>query len=348
MSCPPSLNLLGSDIMSFLNLDLNLLRVFDAVMTELNLTRAADRLATTQPAVSNALKRLRAVVDDDLFIRTAHGVKPTARAEDLRPAIRLALATLESALGTEQKDLSHIKKTLRLCMADSTASLVLPPLIRLVKDVAPNLTLQTLPLLNRDPRPALLKGEIDLAIGSFPGIVAQLTTDQEVESGICHAALYSSAYVCIMRKDHPLADRELTLDAYCAADHVLVNFSGRLQGQADKILQEIGRNRRVMLTVNQFSTAGQIVGGSDLLSVMPSHLIALNRMEPLLVAKKLPFVLPGLKIDLLWHGRDARDPALQWIRASLHAITGNCTAASGQGSVPNSTDSYRCRIAQQD
>ena len=163
--------------MSFLNLDLNLLRVFDAVMTELNLTRAADRLATTQPAVSNALKRLRAVVDDDLFIRTAHGVKPTARAEDLRPAIRLALATLESALGTEQKDLSHIQKTLRLCMADSTASLVLPPLIRLVKDVAPNLTLQTLPLLSRDPRPALLKGEIDLAIGSFPGIVAQLTTD---------------------------------------------------------------------------------------------------------------------------------------------------------------------------
>ena len=321
--------------MSFLNLDLNLLRVFDAVMTELNLTRAADRLATTQPAVSNALKRLRAVVDDDLFIRTAHGVKPTARAEDLRPAIRLALATLESALGTEQKDLSHIKKTLRLCMADSTASLVLPPLIRLVKEVAPNLTLQTLPLLSRDPRPALLKGEIDLAIGSFPGIVAQLTTDQEVESGICHAPLYSSAYVCIMRKDHPLADQELTLDAYCVADHVLVNFSGRLQGQADKILQEIGRDRRVMLTVNQFSTAGQIVGASDLLSIMPSHLIALNRMESLLVSKKLPFALPGLKIDLLWHERDARDPALKWVRSTLQGITGECTATLGQESVLN-------------
>lgn len=321
--------------MSFLNLDLNLLRVFDAVMTELNLTRAADRLATTQPAVSNALKRLRAVVDDDLFIRTAHGVKPTARAEDLRPAVRLALATLESALGSEQKELSHIQKTLRLCMADSTASLVLPPLIRLVKAKAPNLTLQTLPLLSRDPRPALLKGEIDLAVGSFPGIVAQLTTDQDVESGICHAALYSSEYVCIMRKDHPLAESELTLDAYCAADHVLVNFSGRLQGQADKILQGIGRNRRVMLTVNQFSTAGQIVGASDLLSIMPSHLIALSRMESMLVAKKLPFDLPGLKIDLLWHERDARDPALKWIRSTLHDITGNRTASSGPDPVSN-------------
>jgi DNA-binding transcriptional LysR family regulator len=262
-------------MMSFLNLDLTLLRVFDAVMTELNLTRAADRLATTHPAVSNSLKRLRAVVDDELFVRTARGVKPTARAEDLRPAIRLAVTTLESALGTEQKVLSQIKKTLRLCIADSTASLVLPPLVRLVKELAPNLTLQTLPLLSRDPRPAQLKGEIDLAIGSFPDIVAQLTTDQEVESGICHAALYSSEYVCIMRKDHPLADGELTLEAYGAADHVLVNFSDRLQGQADKVLQKIGRARRVMLTVNQFFTAGQIVGGSDLLSVMPIHLIPL-------------------------------------------------------------------------
>lgn len=322
--------------MSFLNLDLNLLRVFDAVMTELNLTRAADRLATTQPAVSNALKRLRAVVDDDLFIRTAHGVKPTARAEDLRPAIRLALATLESALGAEQKDLSHIQKTLRLCMADSTASLVLPPLIRMVKEVAPNLTLQTLPLLSRDPRPALLKGEIDLAVGSFPGIVAQLTTDQDVESGICHAALYSSEYVCIMRKDHPLADQPLTLDAYCAADHVLVHFSGRLQGQADKVLEEIGRDRRVMLTVNQFSTAGQIVGASDLLSIMPRHLIGLNRMESLLVAKKLPFTLPGLTIDLLWHERDARDPASKWIRSTLQGITGNYTANIGHGAASSS------------
>jgi len=329
--------------MSFLNLDLNLLRVFDAVMTELNLTRAAERLATTQPAVSNALKRLRSVVDDELFVRTAHGVKPTARAEDLRPAVRLALATLEAALGSQQKDLTHIRKTLRLCMADSTAALVLPPLIRLVKEVAPSLTLQTLPLLTRDPRPALLRGEIDLAVGSFPGIVAQLTTDQEVESGICHGPLYSSEYVCVMRKGHPLAEEPLTIDSYCAADHVLVNFSGRLQGQADKILAGMGRERRVMLTVNQFFTAGQIVGASDLLSIMPVHLIGLSRMESLLVTRKLPFELPGLKIDMLWHERDARDPALKWVRSTLKTITGAddslpAADAPGQDRLPAMAD----------
>jgi DNA-binding transcriptional LysR family regulator len=92
-----------------------------------------------------------------------------------------------------------------------------------------------------------------------------------------------------------------------------------------------------MLTVNQFSTAGQIVGASDLLSVMPSHLIALNRMESLLVAKKLPFTLPGLKIDLLWHERDVRDPALKWVRSTLRGIADRCTSTIGQGYETDST-----------
>jgi len=307
--------------MSFLNLDLNLLRVFDAVMTELNLTRAADRLATTQPAVSNALKRLRSVVDDELFIRTAHGVKPTPRAEDLRPAVRLALATLEAAFGADQNDLSSLKKILRLCMADSTAALILPPLVGLMKRIAPKLTLQTLPLISRDPRSALLRAEIDLAVGSFPGVVAQLTAEQGLETGICHGKLYSSEYVCIMRKGHPLENVELTLDNYCEADHVLVSFSGRLQGQVDKVLAGLGRQRHIVLTVNQFSTAGQIVEASDLLSIMPVHVISSSRMESVLVSKKLPFDLPGLKIDMLWHERDDCDPALKWIRSALQTIT---------------------------
>lgn len=136
-------------------------------------------------------------------------------------------------------------------------------------------------------------------------------------------------------KGHPLAERELTLDEYCAADHVLVNFSGRLQGQADKILAEMGRERRVMLTVNQFATAGQIVGSSDLLSIMPIHLITLSRMESVLVSKPLPFALPGLKIDMLWHERDARDPALKWVRSTLQAVTApDARLTSEQGGEP--------------
>jgi DNA-binding transcriptional LysR family regulator len=310
-----------SDIMSFLNLDLNLLRVFDAVMTEKNLTRAAGRLATTQPAVSNALKRLRYVLDDELFTRTPHGMKPTARAEDLQPAVRLALQTLEAAIASDEKDLSHIKKTVRLCMADSTAALLLPSLVRRVKQIAPKLTLLTLPLLTRDPRPALLRNEIDLALGYFPGVAAQLNAEQDAESTLCHRPLYSGEYVCVMRRNHPLASVELTLDRYCEADHVLVSFSGRSQGQADKVLASMGRDRNVVLTVNQFYTAAQIVEASDLLTIMPLHLVASNRMETLLVSKNLPYTMPSLQIDMLWHERDARDPAHKWMRSVLPEIT---------------------------
>ncbi|MBK4735174.1 LysR family transcriptional regulator [Noviherbaspirillum pedocola] len=313
--------------MSFTNLDLNLLRVFDAVMTELNLTRAADRLATTQPAVSNALKRLRYVLDDELFIRTAHGVKPTARALALRPAVRSALETLEAAIGPEKSDLVDVSKTLRLCMADSTAARVLPPLIPLLKRAAPRLTLQILPLLSRDPRESLIRGEIDLAVGSFPGIVAQIDAEQEVDSGICHDPLYSGEYVCVMRKDHPLARQELTLDRYCEADHVLVNFSGRMQGQADKLLAAMGRERRIVLTVNQFTVGAQIAAASDLLTIIPIQLIATTRMDDLLTWTRLPFALPPLRIDMLWHEREVRDLAHRWLRGALQEITNDLAGA---------------------
>jgi len=313
--------------MSFTNLDLNLLRVFDAVMTELNLTRAADRLATTQPAVSNALKRLRYVLDDELFIRTAHGVKPTARAMALRPAVRSALETLEAAIGPEKSDLVDVSKTLRLCMADSTAARVLPPLIPLLKRAAPRLTLQILPLLSRDPRESLIRGEIDLAIGSFPGIVAQIDAEQEVDSGICHDPLYSGEYVCVMRKDHPLARQELTLDRYCEADHVLVNFSGRMQGQADKLLAAMGRERRIVLTVNQFTVGAQIAAASDLLTIIPIQLIATTRLDDLLTWTRLPFELPPLRIDMLWHEREVRDLAHRWLRGALQEVTSDLAGA---------------------
>lgn len=307
--------------MSFLNLDLNLLRVFDAVMIEQNLTRAAVRLATTQPAVSNALKRLRHELHDELFIRIPHGVRPTSRAEDLQPAVRHALQTLETAIASQETDLSTIKKTFRLSMADSTASLMLPALVSRVKKVARKLNLLTLPLLTRDPRPALFRNEIDLALGYFPGVVAQLNAEQVIESTLCHCRLYSGEYVCVMRRNHPLAQGQLTLQQFCAADHILVSFSGRLQGHADKVLASLGFERNVVLTVNQFYTAAQIVEASDLLLIMPRHLIALHRMERLLVARKLPFTMPGFHIDMLWHGRDRRDFVHRWIRSTLCDIT---------------------------
>jgi DNA-binding transcriptional LysR family regulator len=306
--------------MSFRTFDLNLLRIFDAIMTEQNLTRAAERLATTQPAVSNALKRLRETLDDELLVRTAHGMKPTARAEELWPAVRSALSSLEAAIAPENFDVSETQATFRLAMADSTASLLLPRLLRAIKKEAPGLDIRMLPLTTRDPRAMLLQSDIDMAIGNFPGVVSQLSGGQTSVSAIRHQRLYSSESVCIMRKDHPLAAVELTVDNYCAAHHALVSFSGRAHGPADEALAAMGRQRRIALTVNQFYTVGRVVAGTDLISVVPRHLVASTGVIESLVARELPFALPVVHVDMLWHERDTRNPSHKWIRGQFASI----------------------------
>ena len=306
--------------MSFRTFDLNLLRIFDAIMTEQNLTRAAERLATTQPAVSNALKRLRETLDDELLMRTAHGMKPTARAEELWPAVRSALSSLEAAIAPENFDVSETQATFRLAMADSTASLLLPRLVRAIKQEAPGLDIRMLPLTTRDPRAMLLQSDIDMAIGNFPGVVSQLSGGQTSVSAIRHQRLYSSESVCIMRKDHPLAQGELTVDSYCSAHHALVSFSGRAHGPADEALAAMGRQRRIALTVNQFYTVGRVVAGTDLISVVPRHLVASTGVIESLVAKELPFTLPVVHVDMLWHERDTRNPSHKWIRGQFAGI----------------------------
>lgn len=301
--------------MSFLTLDLNLLRVFDAVMTEQNLTRAASRLAMTQPAVSNAVKRLRDALGDELLIRTAHGVKPTARAESLWPAVRRALADLEEAVAPRSFELAKATATFRMAMADATAGLLLPPLVRLIENEAPGIDIRMVPLTTREPRPMLLRGDIDLAIGFFPGVVAQL--QGATETPVRHERLYAGEYVCVMRKEHPLADKELTTDLYCDANHLLVSFSGRARGLVDDALVTLNRERRILLTVNQFFTAGKVVAASDLLMVIPHHLIEATGMSNQLIQKPLPFKLPDVHIDMLWHERDARSPGHRWLREQL-------------------------------
>jgi DNA-binding transcriptional LysR family regulator len=317
--------------MSFLTLDLNLLRVFDAVMTEQNLTRAASRLAMTQPAVSNALRRLRDSLGDELLIRTAHGVKPTPRAEHLWPSVRQALSALEEAIAPEQNfDIANAHNTFRLAMADATAALWLPALVRSIEREAPKLTIRMVPLTTREPRPMLLRGDIDLAVGFFPGVTAQLAGGQGASvSPIRHEQLYSGRYVCVMRKDHPLAKEELTVDNYCAANHLLVSFSGRAHGLVDEALAKIGRERRILLTVNQFFTAGRVVATSDLITVLPRHLIASTGITGALVTKELPFDLPNVHVDMLWHERDTRSPAHKWLRGHLSGTTSETFAKAG-------------------
>ena len=300
--------------MSFLNLDLNLLRVFDEVMAERNLTRAADNLALTQPAVSQSLKRLREALDDELFIRTAHGVRPTPYAEGIWPPIRDAMDALQASLVPSNFKPSSANNNFRLSMADATAATLVPMIVRETESQAPFISFRILPLNTRDPRKLLDDGEIDLAVGYFPTAVVALSAP-DAPDAIRHQRLYEGEYVVVMRRGHPLEELELSLDGYCSAHHLLVSFSGRPFGFIDEALAGMGRRRHITMTVNQFFTAGQVVSQSDLLTVLPRHFLEATGLAHDLSVRALPFSVGAVHVEMLWHRRHHRDAPHQWLRA---------------------------------
>lgn len=302
--------------MSFRTLDLNLLRVFDQVMAEQNLTRAAERLAMTQPAVSNALKRLREALGDELLTRTAFGVKPTPRAEALWPEVRAALSRLRDVIEPASFDPRTEAVNFRIAMADATAATLMPALISAIEKEQAITNIRVLPLTTRDPRAWLEKGEADFAVGYFPDAVAALSA-QGSQAALHHQRLYDGEYVCVMRKGHPLAHQRLTLDAFCQAHHLLVSFSGRAHGFVDQALAAVGRTRRVVLTVNQFFTAGRVVAHSDLLTVLPREFLPATGMEDQLAIQPIPLNLQRVHVEVLWHQRHDRHPAHAWMRALI-------------------------------
>jgi DNA-binding transcriptional LysR family regulator len=304
---------------NFRTLDLNLLRVFDQVMAERNLTRAARNLSMTQPAVSNALNRLRDALGDRLVARSGYGVEPTPKALALWPAVSDALRQLESSIAPGDFDPAQATNTFTLAMADATAAEVVPGLVEALERGAPGISIRIQPLTTRDPRRLLDEGTVDLAVGFFPAVLADLTA-QAQGGGLAafeHERLYDGTYVCVMRKGHRLANEELTLDRFCAARHMLVSFSGRPYGFIDEALASLGRQRRVVLTVNQFFTAGRVVETSDLLTVLPRHFISVTGREQELVHRTLPFDVPPVHVDSLWHRRQRQRPEHAWLRQAV-------------------------------
>ena len=304
---------------NFRTLDLNLLRVFDEVMAERSLTRAARKLSLTQPAVSNALRRLRDTLGDELVRRSGQGMEPTPRALAIWPSVREALQQLQEALIPNEFVPAQAASTFVLAMADATAAELMPGLIEILEHEAPGVAMRVLPLATRDPRRLLDEESCDLAVGYFPSLLADLTA--QAESGaplpFLHKRLYDGEYVCVMRKDHPLASGPFTLNRYCAARHMLVSFSGRPYGFIDESLALLGRKRQVVLTVNQFFTAGRVVANSNLLTVLPRHFVGVTGMAAQLVLRPLPFKVSPVHVDAVWHRRSQQRSAHLWLRQAL-------------------------------
>jgi len=291
-------------------------------MTEGSLTRTAQALAITQPAASHALKRLHEAVGEALFVRSAAGMKPTSRAESLWPQVRAALAGLQRALAPQDFDPARDEANFRLAMSDASAAMLAPPLVRAIEAAGARVNLRVMPLTTRDPRQLLRNGDADLAIGHFPEAIAALVAEG-AEAPLQHQRLHETHYVCVMRRGHALAGRPLTLEAYCNAHHLLVSASGRAYGAIDQVLAALGRQRRLLLTVNQFFTAGQVLMQSDLIAVLPLSFMPATGSADQLVTRPLPFDLAPVAVQMLWPVRHDGDPAQRWLRDALAKAAGN-------------------------
>jgi DNA-binding transcriptional LysR family regulator len=287
------------------------------VMVERNVTRAAEKLAMTQPAVSNALRRLRESIGEELFVPGSTGVAPTPRATALWPAVRQALGTLREVFDPQAFDPRHDERRFRLTMADATASVLLPPFVEDVVSNGWQVRLDIEPLTTRDPRSQLDRGQVDVAVGFFPDVARQLAAAGG-ESEFVLDPMYDCEYVVVMRGRHPLASRAaLTLDDYVLADHVRVSFAGRPHGFVDEALTRLSRTRRVVLVINHFATAVEVLRQADLLAVFPRSYLPASGGQGDLVVRPMPFEMPRIEIGVLWHRRHERDPAHTWLRDTV-------------------------------
>jgi DNA-binding transcriptional LysR family regulator len=319
--------------MNFRTLDLNLLRVFDVVMVERNVTRAAEQLAMTQPAVSNALRRLRDAIGEELFVSGSAGVTPTPQATALWPTVRHALGALRELLAPQGFDPALDERQFGLVMADATAAVVVPLLVSALERQRSRVALRVEPLTTRDPRALLERGAVDAAIGFFPEVAQALAAETMLGEFLLQP-LYDCDYVCVMRRDHPLVgSAPLTLDQFCDASHVRVSFAGRSQDFVDAALAKLGRSRRVVLVLNQFATAAQAVCGSDLIVVLPRRYVPVCGVTSELAVADLPLEMPVIEISLLWHRRHERDPAQRWLRDILKDVA-TTAVDKARGSTP--------------
>jgi DNA-binding transcriptional LysR family regulator len=231
--------------------------------------------------------------------------------------VRAALEGLHDAFDPQGFDPQVDARTFTLAMADATAALMVPAHVDALRRERARVDMRFIQLATRDPRALLEQGHADIALGFFPEVAAEQAA--QGDGGTTRLdALYGCEYVCVLRREHALAaDGALTLDAYCAADHLRVSFAGRPRGFVDEALARLGRERRVMITVNQFFTAGCVVHQSDLVTVLPRSFVPATGYREQLAMRPLPFDLPGIDVGLLWHRRHESDTGQRWLRETL-------------------------------
>jgi len=291
--------------MNLRTLDLNLLVVFDALMKERGVSRTADRIGLSQPAVSHALQRLRTYFHDPLLVRSSTGMQPTEKALELAPAVRDALRQIESVLDHgEAFRPEEARRTFTIGMSDYSGLVLLPGLLRAFQSRSPDSVLHVR-AINRETGPILLdKAEIDLAVG----IQAKINPSHR------HALLFRDEWVAICCRHGPYADGEISAKRYAAARHLNVSTHGESTHRLDPRFAQLGLRRHVVASTSHFLLAPQLIRESTMIATVARRLA--HHFAPMhdLVVKELPFLEADFENQMLWHHFATRVPANRWLR----------------------------------
>jgi DNA-binding transcriptional LysR family regulator len=290
-------------------IDLNLLPLLDALLTERHVTRAAKTVGLSQPAASRALGRLRALFGDPLLVRSGPGLALTPRAEALRDPVRRALGLVQGAVDTPSRfDPASARRTARFMSDDYSELVLLPGLLDRLTRKAPGVDVWVHPLHGSTTQP-LVDGEADF-------MIMPIREGERAAPGVRFDPLYSDRFVCMVKRGHPVAKRP-TLDRFLAARHAFIAPRARRGGPVDDALAARGKERHIALTVPHFLVMPFLVASSDLVLTLGERIARVySRFLPVVLFKP-PLALPGFTIGLYWHEKDANDPALAWLRAEI-------------------------------
>lgn len=287
-------------------LDLNLLKAFDALMRERNVTRAAQRLSLTQPAVSGILNRLRDSFGDPLFVRAQRGITPTPRALALSEPIRRVLQDVDRLLQPDRFDPAQADFTVCIAATDYALRAVVVPLIATLHPLAPGIRVAVRTVSDTSLPEQMERGELDLA----------LLTPQTAPPDLHSRHLFDERYVCILGDHHVLAARKaLTMSQFCRLGHAMVSLEGGgFRGATDEALARLGKSRRVVVSVPSFAMLLDVVRTSDLTALVPERLL---QGAHGLVTVRAPLQVAGFSKILTWHARTHEDPGQRWVREQL-------------------------------
>ncbi|PTU73707.1 LysR family transcriptional regulator [Pseudomonas mangrovi] len=294
--------------MNLNKVDLNLFIVFDAIYTEANLTRAGQIVGITQPAVSNALARLREAFNDQLFMRTAQGMVPTPMAQNIIGPVRQALQLLRVSVQESRSfNPAQASKTYRISMTDLSEAVMLPPLFQRLRRLAPNVFIESFMAKRREATKELAAGRLDFAVD------APLNTDPQVR----HVKLYEDRYVCAMRNGHPMAKDKLSMDEYLALTHIHISTRRAGLGHVDLTLGKIGLQRKIALRSQHYLMASVVLEQTDMVMTVPERFAQRHNIHYVDLPVK---GVPPLETHLYWHESTDQDPANRWMREQMIEI----------------------------